>query len=376
MSALCYVTWPRVGSRGSFGRAMKGPLFTSSAIVGGALFLGSPVAAGSIELSLSGSIDFQAGFTDQDVDLPDRGYDFRTDSELDFDFRGEADNGLRYGARVALEVDQGSTNNSDEVWTWLEGGWGRVQLGDRDGAESQMAYSGGLTQAGAGGIDGDVDDWLVIAGNAVSSPEIENTNDDTKITYYTPRITGLQFGASFTPQTGSMGQDVANDDPNVNGEEFENHVALGVNFQEDFDDVEVGLSLTGGFADAVNQDNEDFASWAVGGYVEYGGIILGASYGDNGDTRGEADGRVDDDFYYDVGLGYSRGPWEASVGYLHSEFRQGDTDDEFDNIAVSGGYEYGPGLYVYFDLLFVSADSADEKDNDGTVLLFGHVLSF
>ena len=163
---------------------------------------------------------------------------------------------------------------------------------------------------------------------------------------HTPRVAGIQLGASLTPQTGSLGQDVANDDPDVNGDEFENHIGLGVNYQESFDDLEVGLSLTGGFADAVGRGYEDFANWAVGGYVEYMDLILGASYGDNGDTRGEEDGSVDDDFYYGVGLGYSMGPWEASVGYLHAEFRQGGTDDAFDNFAISGGYTYAPGLFV------------------------------
>jgi hypothetical protein len=355
---------------------MKRALLIGTAIVGAPLLAASSASAGSVEFSIGGDLDFQMGVTDQDVDLPDRGYDFRTDTEFHFNFRGQTDNGLKYGARVQLEADQGGTNNADEVWTWLEGDWGRVQLGDRNGADSQMAYDASLTQAGSGGIDGDVDDWFENVGDAASDPEIEDTGDDTKITYYIPRIAGIQVGATLTPQTGSRGQNVANDDPDVNDDEFENHIGLGINYQADFDDMELGVSLTGGFADAVGQDHEDFANWAVGGYVEYMGVSLGASYGDNGDTRGENDGSVDDDFYYGVGLGYSNGPWEASIGYLHSEFQQGDTDDEFDNFAISGGYDYAPGLYLYVDLMFVSAESAGNENNDGTVLLLGNVFSF
>jgi hypothetical protein len=345
-------------------------------MVAAGLLVTSSATAGGVEFSLGGDMEIQAGFTDQDVDLPDRGYDFLTSTEIHFNFRGEADNGLKYGAQVQLEADQGGTNNADEVWTWLEGDWGRVQLGDQDGADSQMAYNAGLTQAGSGGIDGDVDDWFENVGNAVSSPEIEDTSDHTKITYYTPRIFGIQLGASLTPQTGSKGQDVANDDPDVNDDEFENHLGLGVNYKETFNEVELGLSLTGGIADAVGHDHEDFASWSVGGFVDYMGINLGASYGDNGDTRGENNGSVDDDFFYDVGIGYSKGDWDASIGYLHSEFKHGSTDDEFDNFAVSGGYEYAPGLYAYFDLMFVRADSDGTQDNDGTVLIIGHELNF
>jgi transposase len=361
---------------GRFNQVMKRALLVTTAVAGRALLVASSVSAGGVEFSIGGDMDFQMGITDQDVDLPDRGYDFRTNTELDFDFQGETDNGLEYGAQIRLEADQDSIENADRAWTWLEGGWGRVQLGDRDGADRQMAYDAGLAQSGIGGIDGDVDDWFENVGDAVSSPEIADTSDDTKITYYTPRRAGIQLGASLTPQTDSEGLDVADDDPDLNGDQFENHIGLGINYQESFDDLEVGISLTGGFADAVGRDYENFADWAVGGYVEFMDISLGASYGDNGDTRGGDDGPVNDDFYFGVGLGYSKDAWDVSIGYLHSAFRQGDTDDEFDNFALSGGYAYGPGLYVYVDLMFVRADSAGTEDNEGSVLLLGHVIEF
>jgi predicted porin len=325
-------------------------------------------------------MDIQAGFMDADVDLPDRGYDIVTDTEIHFNFRGEADNGLKYGATVELEVDQGGTNNADEVWTWLEGNWGRIQLGDQDGAEDTMVYDAGLTQSGVGGIDGDIDRWFNNVGNATSFPDIADTSDATKATYFTPRIAGIQLGASFTPDTKSSGQDVADDTPAGNTG-FENHVALGFNYKETFNNVEVGIAAVGAFGDSVNDGGEDAGAWAVGGFVSYAGFSLGASYGDNGDTRG-GDSSMDDDFFYDVGLGYSMGPWSTSVGYLHSEFSQdgkggdSDTDDEFDIFAISGGYSYAPGLYVYADLLLVKADAQGTDDNDATALLIGHVLSF
>jgi hypothetical protein len=90
--------------------------------------------------------------------------------------------------------------------------------------------------------------------------------------------------------------------------------------------------------------------------VNYAGFALAGSYGNNGDTRGGTSS-VDDDFFYDVGLGYFSGPWGTSIGYLHSEFQQGATDDEYDIFAVTGGYDYAPGLYLYADLMFVSSDS-------------------
>jgi outer membrane protein OmpU len=356
---------------------MKKALMVTTAIVGGPLLMLTPAMAGGVEMSIGGNMDIQAGFMDADVDKPDRGYDIVTDTEIHFNFKGEADNGLRYGAQVQLEVDQGSTGNSDEVWTWLEGNWGSFRMGDKDGAEDQMIFDAGLTQSGIGGIDGDVDRWIVNPGAAASFPDISDTSDATKVTYYTPRIAGIQVGASFTPDSGSSGQDVADDTPTGNTG-FENIASGGINYKETFNNVEVGIAAVGIMGDAVDQDREDLGAWAVGGFVGYAGFTLGGSYGDNGDSRGGDDGSTDDDFFYDVGLGYSMGPWSASVGYLHSEASQdkSDTDDEFDNFAVSGGYTYAPGLYVYADLLFVKADSNTDEDNDATLLMIGHVLSF
>jgi hypothetical protein len=365
---------------------MKKALLVSTAIVGGPLLLATPAVAGApIEMSIGGNMDIQFGAMDQDVDNPDRGYDVVTDTEIHFNFRGEADNGLKYGAQVQLEVDQGGTNNSDEVYTFLSGDWGRIQIGDKDGAEDQMIYDAGLTQSGIGGIDGDVDRWFVNTAFATSFPDIVDTSDATKATYYSPRVAGIQVGFSFTPQTDSQGQNVANDTPVFNNSPgpWENHIGLGINFQETINDVEFGIALTGGFADPVNEDEDnDLGNFAVGGYVSYAGWSLGGSYGDNLETREPnfGGGDMKDDFFYDIGLGYSMGPWSASVGYLHSEAKFelfGNTrDDEFDNFAISGGYTYSPGLYVYADLLIVSADVSSGNDNDGTVLLLGHVLSF
>jgi outer membrane protein OmpU len=361
---------------------MKRALLVSTAIVGGPLLLATPAMAGGVKFSIGGNMDIQAGFMSQDVDGntnqgtdADRGYDIVTDTEIQFNFRGEADNGLRYGAQVQFEADTTSVNNSDETWAWLEGNWGRVFLGDQDGAEDTMIYDAGLTQSGVGGIDGDIDRWFNNVGKATSFPDIVDTSDATKVTYYSPRIEGIQIGASWTPDTKSSGQNVADDTPAGNTG-FENVAGLGINYNETFNAVGVGVSLSGGFGDATNQDREDYGAWVVGGFVDYAGFSLGGSYDDNGDSRGGSAGDVDDDFFYDVGIGYSEGPWGASIGYLHSEFQQDATDDEFDIFALAGGYTYAPGLYVYADLMFVKSDSQGTEDNDGTVLLIGHILSF
>ena len=369
---------------------MKRQLLLSTAIVSGAaLLLAGPAVAGSAEtgtldLTIGGSFDFQVGIGDDDradsdaSKVNNRGYDFVTDTEIHFTFQGTADNGLSYGARVELEVDTNADGgNSDEVNGFLFGDFGRIEMGDQDGAEDRMIYDAGRTQSGVGGIDGDVDRWFKTTADSKSFPDITDTSDATKITYFSPRFSGFQVGASFTPDTGSGGTNVANDDDGA----FEEHIGLGANFVETFNGVDVAVGAVAGFGDAEeftrsgSDPGDDIENYAIGLNIGYAGFTFGGSYGHDGDT-----GTLDDSWFFNVGAGYSQGPWSVSVGYLYSEAeRDSDSvDSDFRNIAVSGGYTVAPGLYAYADLLFPDSDHDDPtiSDNDATILLLGTVVSF
>ena len=223
---------------------MKKELLLSTALAGAGLVLfAGPAFAGTAEasklnLTIGGALDVQAGIGDDDTDsLNTRGYDIVTDTEIHFDFRGVTDGGITYGAKIELEADQNSTGNADEVSIYLFGNFGRIEAGDQDGAEDQMIYGAGNTQSGVGGIDGDVDRWFSNTSVATSFPDIADTSDATKVTYYSPRISGFQGGLSFTPDTGSSGLDVANEKEGG----FENHLGLGANYVNSFDGIDIAI---------------------------------------------------------------------------------------------------------------------------------------
>lgn len=361
---------------------MKKQLMLSTAIATGAmLLLAGQAAAGDvqtskIDLTIGGSLDFQVGIGDDDLPSNDadkinnRGHDFVTDTELHFNFQGMTDNGITFGARLELEADEGSDNNADEGNIYMFGDFGRIELGDEDGAEDKMIYDAGLTQSGVGGIDGDVDRWFTNTSSAPSFPDIMDTSDATKVTYYTPRFSGFQAGVSYTPDTGSVGLDVGSE---IDGD-FENHFGFGANYQNSFNGVDFGVAGVFGTAGAeTTNTGDDISNFAIGASVEYQGFSVAGSYGHNGDSGG-----TDDNFFWDIGVGYGMGPWSVSAGYLHGEAEpDGSTlDSEFDIFAVSGGYDVAPGLYAYADLLIPSSEDTTGSDNDATILLLGTVVSF
>src|SRR3954447_10721795 len=139
---------------------MKRILLTGTALATGMLF--APVAQAQITVSLGGYTEFFAGFYDDDV--PGRtNHEFQLETEIVVRADGKADNGLLYGAKVELQNSTGGVPGStgvgtDEASVYLAGTWGRLELGDFDGAADTLAIYAPLV--GIEQIDGDAYDFL------------------------------------------------------------------------------------------------------------------------------------------------------------------------------------------------------------------------
>ena len=143
---------------------MKKLLLSTTAIAAFAVTAGAQ--ANSLQVNVGGYVDFQAGYTSDDVvgDGTDENNEtnFNTDSEIHFIVEGKADNGLEYGAVVELEANVGATTdpydsgvNADKAYLYLQGGWGRVEMGENTGAEEALAVNTGNFASATGGVDGD-----------------------------------------------------------------------------------------------------------------------------------------------------------------------------------------------------------------------------
>lgn len=382
-------------------------LLLSTAIVGAVAFAPASQAA-DLQVNVGGFLDFQAGYVSDDIVGEENSgvaaqndaneINFNNDTEVSVSVTGKADNGLEYGAVIELEADIANSDdsadnggNADKTYLFAQGGWGRVELGGNTGAEEALSVNTSTFASATGGVDGDFyhysatpaspttrfltapDLALADAGNGSAISTFTGNEDATKVTYYSPRVSGFQAGISYIPNTDSVGTNY----PQEVG--YENIFTGGVNYAGDFSGVGVKAAVTairGGDSEKDSVQTQDLEGWDVGANLTYAGFTLGGSYGDWGDTLGVA---VDAD-YYDIGLGYESGPYSASVTYLSSEVNSAGSKDEFDNLVIGADYALAPGLVPYAEVSFFEYNDATgtgvANDNDGTVFIVGSQLTF
>ena len=355
------------------------------------------------------------------------------EAELQLNVSGTADNGLNYGFKI--EINANTTDNTvvDEARLQFSGGWGTLQMGDEDGAEDIMNYGGESLMGATGGFDGDQDDYLFRPAEGVTSNfvitndggnEIYNfqaiggndvglaapsyatiagdTGDATKISYFSPRFSGFQVGASLTP-TPNNGDDFKADG------DWENHYGIGANYDNSFGGLRIRASVVysaasnmatvGGWPDANADAFADVSAWSVGGIVGWGPFSLGGNYTDNGDSGqpmvydwvnpGIITAPVETS-YWNVAAGFETGPIYFSAGYFASTLTYGMPgvdDSTYTHIALTADYTVAPGLGVYAEINMISDEliggvwfepmpAGQSLTNDTTSLVLGANISF
>jgi len=348
-------------------------------------FAAVPAAHAELEVTLGGYTTFQAGFFNNDVaNSSDR--DFQSESELFVKAQAQTENGLKYGAYLELQASTSDGANADEVNLWLEGNWGRVELGDQDGAGSQLAVVG--PYVGIGQAMGSYNDFVPSADRGYRNSETAgdpyfkaiDTLDATKVTYYTPRFSGFQAGVSYAPErdSGANGEDVQFFD-NVGN--HDNAYELGLNYKNEFSNG-VKLNVGGEYVGADAKDGsglEDISSWSLGAQVGYMGFTFGGGYSSYGDS-GLATGVASDDVtIWNAGLTYESGAWGVGANFVQVDFDDNGVPFEVTGATGAGGtytaygiggtYKLAPGLSAGADLVFFDRNRDAGADTDGYVLV-------
>ncbi len=378
-------------------------LLSTTAILGALAFSATPAEAANLQVNVGGFLDFQAGYIDDDVNESLPGHNkvtFNNDAEIHFTVEGKADNGLEYGAVIELEADIGNTDNqqngglnADKTYLFVQGGWGRVELGGNTDAAEALSVNSSTFASATGGIDGDFYRYLPSAAGLNGffiRPDLPlahnggglgfnpGTDEDaTKITYYTPRFSGFQAGVSYIPQSEDIGTAV----PAAGAVgEVEHVFSGGINYSADFDTVGVKAAITGQTGDAKRSlTGEDLRAWDAGVNVSFSGFTVGGSYADIDESP--AFGPGTDARSWDVGVGYAAGPFSVSATYFDSEVDfGGGVENDFQNLSIGVDYQLAPGLVPYAEVSFFDADSDAGApagvSNDGTIVLIGTELTF
>ena len=251
--------------------------------------------------------------------------------------------------------------------------------------------------------------------NLNSDGSFGQLEDATKISYYTPRVSGWQFGASFSPDTANNGSSAS-----FNGDESDdiaNVIGWGTNYSNNFGNLGLALSATGEvgkYEGSPYSDikRNDLNAYEVGVMATYFGFTFGGSYGSWGDSLMPKTGiyscqydvnfalasqdctaatstEYDDSIYWTAGLAYQFGPIAFSATHITSEFQE----NKYNATSVGLDYRMAKGLMPYLeatqfefesdhviasDVNQSTLDSSAQqiRDNSGYVVLAGILFSF
>jgi outer membrane protein OmpU len=363
---------------------MKKALLATTALAGASLLAtsavaGTPTVGDNLEVSISGTVRFSIAHGSADTDNG-RGYSFTTDeSEVAFNAKATSDSGIDYGLSIEIQTQPDDTANTDEAWVFLAGDFGRVELGDQDGASGRAFVRGANVMAGRGGFDGPTGRHFDFGGAAKrKSPGTNVTSDDPKAIYFTPRIAGFQAGVSWTPDTGATGGKIG-----AGNGDFENVVSVGANYSQTFGDVTVTVAGMAEFGDAEDEAvNEDAEIWGIGAKVDIAGFSVGGGYvdfNDTGITKADAVGGADAGSWWDIAASYKTGPWKASIGAFFgtNDNAAGLGESEVDIYSIGVTYNFAPGLDIKGDINFIDVDNAGTAmDNEGQTAVLSVQASF
>jgi len=317
-----------------------------------------------------------------------------SDTEIVFTGRTALASGLVVGFNVQLEGNTQS-DQIDESYLFVEGAFGRLVLGSENDAAYTQHVSAARPAVGWGILESAATSWVMTPRftTFLTTTAPLTTGDDQKVTYFTPRLGGLQLGASFTPQA------IEDDNRMVDRRSLRTDAwTLSANYTGALGPplappwaaaaTPVKLQASAGIVkappvDAAAASTPDLRAWltdwAIGAQLELGGLALGAGYRRVDNNGGLQDGRV-----WAAGLAYARGPAAAGVALLDSNVagnRVPAAPDRGRVMLLSGGVSLAPGIDLFASLFGVEFKGEDprfgrEDNNKGAGLVAGLRLSF
>jgi len=413
---------------GKLGRTgLRVALLASTALVGTML---GPQAARAASGSIAVGGYFQGYFvtnSDQDGIVNGQqqpGYGMRNyaifrRSRIEFTALAELDNGLKAGFTIALRGEAHSTDQVEGAFGHFTGNFGRVEIGKTYSAPYKMFYGAPTPIPGLGANSPNMMTALLPGGNFASSP-VSYINFGPgflydrmeKVSYFTPRMSGFQFGASYTPNDCVIGVLPAGN-PNQayycgigNGlaradvpAAQQDIVEIGVNYVQDYGNgTTLGAYVGGGYSKLaaqqyVNNSMRNQSQIGLGATVTWAGWTLGADYRLNNlgnkyggiDTTGAGVNLPKTQHDWQVGLTYGFGAWVLGFQY-HDTIAQVQTpantragDDRFRMISIGGTYTLGPGIQLAGGVQGFRATSYNgqpDNENRGWNVVLGTSLTF
>ena len=344
------------------------------------------------------SIDDSEGHTFEDEVLTQN-------AEIHFTARKRLNNGLKVAAHIQLE---GATESDqiDEHFISLSADWGKLIIGAENGVGHLMQvrapsfvpglkmYDNSLTDEGIERAYSEIFRIPVDANDAEKglrhiiedahmSTKLEHISDDAnKLTFITPKVGGLQFGLSYTPNNDDRGGSVDNLIASAGDDDLqEDIIEMALTYYGRLGGVKYkcGYSNVEGDTRGTGQDPE---SNSTGLRIAWSDYVFGANLStyDNLDTLagGKYSGDKIDTLNY--GLRYRRADMHWGIGFTESEEgRRGTAGNiaEYEEWMIGGGYRIADGVhlgYYYAESEATRPNAASDETRSGDIATLGMTL--
>lgn len=370
---------------------MKKQFMKTTALVGAALIGGAGAAA---QAQTNKPVISVGGYYEGDIGLPLKNraddtatLDYHAESEVHFNGSVKLDNGMSIRVRWELEGDAdgspgpgpgsngGLTDVIDEAYMTISGSFGQLILGSTDNAPTKMVtgYMGSWPTSVGQNHAFDAFEWTATPSTSPFPPnEFATTRDSRanafdgdaeKISYFTPRISGVQLGFSYTPNTTEQTTNDASGLADA-ADAYHDGLAFGANWTGKFEAASVGIA--GGYvtfsAPHDDDDNENATLWTAAMRVDAGPVRIAGGYKtiNNGASRPE--GRL-----FDLGVRYTMGPNRMSLTYTNG--KADDTDNKVQAAMLGYARTLGPGTRWHANLIYNKSrilTGLDDNDNPVT----------
>jgi outer membrane protein OmpU len=311
--------------------------------------------AAAAEVTVNGFYEFLYTSTNDDQTST---YDtMADDSEIHVSFNDTSDNGLGYGMKVELKTQgDGDSALNDESSMYVSGDFGKITLGNNDGAAEDHAffmgnthsygqYSGHQTVKGSGGTD-------LTVSNGV---EYGVATDAIKVKYSSPSMSGFNFSYSIAGQSSA-----------TDSEDTE----VGVGYSTDIGGVGISINA-GAFDSGESTDTGETTFQNI--VISNGDIAIGAAMSNS------STGTTKDIDTSALVVTYAlNDDTSLSADYITSKNGVAGDKDELTGVGFGISYMVAPGLKL--DLGHSSYElvegSNSALNNDGSVTRASMKVSF
>jgi hypothetical protein len=201
------------------------------------------------------------------------------------------DNGWRLGLRTSFNLyhdtlsgDRYGNDFVRKAYLFLHAPWGRIELGQQDGAAYKMSITGPSVDEDVALEDPsisffrDPDTGDRLLADFEVPGEVEATKNSAKISYYTPRLLGVQVGVSYTPHLVKEVLPFVASAPHVDNRQ-DNIVEGAINYTGYFGNTSLGAyaGITTGHNATPTIGHDDLLDVGAGGELDYdfGGTVVG-----------------------------------------------------------------------------------------------------